>query len=234
MTNNAFCSIKINCAPLLVFLSAWLPGQQAIPCPLNLAIISSCKIRKSILIEKKYYFPPFHYVVHKDVMYIYLFSLSTCTTPPTPCDHARMGFGGSMFSVSVDNMCDLFLLKASVLLYFWQECAFDPWELWMWNERWGCARLLSILVWSCSLLHSYLYIVRAGSGPGKGSCAAGLSTPGSWLSYFFKIAVFSCSMINNGRRWNVRMSTFWETYGLVSFFWLLFFPHNPGAFLFVF
>lgn len=40
------------------------------------------------------------------------------------------------------------------------------------------------------VVHLYLYIVRAGSGPGSGSCATGPFIPGSRLHYFFNCCIF--------------------------------------------
>lgn len=136
-----------------------------------------------------------------------------------------MGLSGCIFSVDV-NTCDLLHLKSSALLfgrdvvYIWSvrvngdEC----------EVRSGCAWLVWIQVWSCSSLHSYLYIVRAGSGPGNGSCATSPSIPGSWLHYFFNC----CIILLHDKYWKTMECedvSLWETYGIVFFFfWLICFP----------
>lgn len=53
---------------------------------------------------------------------------------------------------------------------------------------------VSILGRSCSsFIYVCVYIIIAGSGPGKGFGAIGLSTPGPRLHFFFKVLYFvSC------------------------------------------
>lgn len=102
------------------------------------------------------------------------------------------------------------------------------WEDWIWGERRGSAGPLSFQPWSCSSLHSYLYIVRAGSGPGNGSCATGPSAPGSRLSYFFNCCIFPVAwqiMGDNGM-WGCFLR---EIYSLVHFL-----PSSRVPFMFSF